>query len=443
MLELIAWAAATAIQPQAPAAAAPDPCAGHPACVRASAEQLFAAAERLAAEGNAAGAEELLKALTQDPKPEYRAEARFRLAALREAQGDRDGAIRWLRELLAEQPDAQRARLELSRLLAAQGRASEARRELARAQDAGLPPDVASTVSRFSNLLSATKRRGGSLEMTVGLDSNVNRATGGRFVDTIIAPFELDANARRQSGVGIMAGLEGYSREKLGEGVTLLTRGGARGDLFPGKSRFNDIQVYAGTGPEFESRAGRIRPALTIERRWFGGDRYSTGVGGALSWVANLSRKSRIELDASIVRQAIHDNDVLDGTRYAAAVTYDRALTPETTARFNLRGAVLAAREKAEGVRQLSSQLILARDVGFATLFGDAGYTKTHGRAELQLFGKTRDDDRVDLGAGIVGRRTFSGFAPVLRLTHSRSWSNIEIYDFKRTRLDLGFTRQF
>lgn len=441
MLGLIAWAAAAATQP--PAAAAPDPCAGDPSCVRASAEQLFIAAERLAAEGNAAAAEELLSALTKDPKPEYRAEARFRLAGLRDAQGDREGAIRWLRELLAEQPGAQRARLELSRLLAAQGRAAEARRELARAQEGGLPADVASTVSRFSNLLSATKKRGGSLEMTAGLDSNVNRATGGRFVDTIIAPFELDADARRQSGVGIMAGLEGYSRDKLGEGVNLLTRGGVRGDLFPGKGRFNDVQIYAGSGPEFASKAGRIRPAVTFERRWFGGDRYSTGVGGALSWVATLSQKSQVELDASVVRQAIHSNDVLDGTRYAAALTYDRALSPETTARFNLRGAILDAKEKAEGVSQASSQLILAHDLGFASVFGDAGYTKTHGRAELQLFGKTRDDDRVDLGAGIVARRTFSGFAPVLRLTHSRSRSNIEIYDFKRTRLDVGVTRQF
>ena len=427
-IDLLIRASALAMQP------AVDPCAADPACVRASAEQVFEAAEKLAGEGNAAGAEELLTALTQDPKAEYRAEARFRLAGLREAQGDREGAIRWLRELLAEQPRTPRARLELGRLLALQGKASDARRELARAQEAGLPPDVAQTVSRFSSLLSATKRRGGSIEITAGPNSNVNRATGGRFVDTIIAPFELDADARRQSGLGIMGGAEGYSRDKLAESVNLLTRGGVRGDLFVGKSRFNDIQFYAGSGPEFSSRVGRIRPAVTLERRWFGGDRYSTGLGGTLSWIAAPSPKSQLELDASIVRQAIHNNAVLDGTRYAAALTYDRALSADTTARINLRGAILDAEEKAEGVRQLSSQLIVAHDLGFANLFGDAGFTKTHGRGELQLFGKTRDDGRVDLGLGMVARRTFSGFAPVLRLTHRRSWSNIEI---------VGITRQF
>ena len=430
--------AAAALQP-APA----GPCSGELACVQASAEQLFELAEKQAAAGNAAGAVELLFALTQDPKPEYRAEARFRLAGLREAQGDRDGAIRWLRALLAEQPDTKRARLELGRLLALTGQQSEARRELARAQEGGLPSDVARTVSRFSNLLGANKRRGGSLELTAGPDSNVNRATSGRFVDTVIAPFELDANARRQSGLGMTGTFEAYSRDKLSGDLSLLTRGGLRGDLFAGKSRFNDVQLYGGTGPEFTSRAGRIRPAVTVERRWFGSDRYGSGIGGALSWVSAPTRRSHLEVDASVVRQSIHDSDALDGTRYAAALTYDRALGAETIARFNLRGAILDAKQKAEGVGQLYGQLIFAHDFGFANLFGDAAYTKTRGRGELQLFGKTRDDDRVDLGAGIVARRTFSGFAPVLRLTHSRSRSNIEIYEFKRTRLDVGLTRQF
>ena len=404
---------------------------------------MFQAAERLAAQGNIAGAEELLAALTQDPNVDYRAEARFRLAGLREAQGDREGAIRWLRELLAEQPDAKRARLELGRLLALSGQAGEARQELARAQEGGLPADVARTVSRFSSLLNADKRRGASVEFTAGPDSNINRATSGRFVDTIIAPFELDADARRQSGLGVTGVAEAYSRNRLGKDVDLLTRGGVRGDLFVGKSRFNDVQLFAGTGPEFTSRAGRVRPAITVERRWFGGDLYSSAIGGALSWTGRPGEKGQLGIDASVVRQSIRGNEVLDGTRYAASLTYDRAFGELTTARFNLRAAILDAQEEAEGLNQLSGQLIVARDLGFANIFADAGFTKTTGRGELQLFGKTRDDDRIELGAGIVARRTFGGFAPLLRLTHSRSWSNIEIYDFRRTRLDVGLTRQF
>lgn len=434
-----AFLAATTLQASP---AVPGPCAGQANCRQASAGQLFELADKLFESGDLDGAEQILIALQEDPNPEFRAEARFRLAALREKRGDLEGAVTALRSLLAEKPDANPARLELGRILARMGRTAEARREFRKAEEGGLPPDVAITVSRFTNLLSATKKRGGSIELTAGPDSNVNRATGGKFVDTIIAPFELDADARRQAGFGITGGLEGYSRDAIGK-LTLLSRAGVHADLFPGKGRFNDIQAYAGTGPEFGLGSGRFRPAITVERRWFGGDLYSSGIGGAVSWISTHSEKSQLEIDASIVRQAIHNNDVLDGTRYAAALTYDRALGAKTTARFNLRGAILDAKVKPESLRQLSGQLILARDIGIGNLFADAGYTKSHGAAELQLFGKTRDDDRVDLGAGLVARQTFAGFAPVMRVTHSRSWSNIEIYDFKRTRVDIGFTRQF
>src|SRR3954470_1872195 len=108
---LSAVASLTAAIAQTPAA--PDPCAGQQNCQELTAAQMFAAADERAARGRLTGAAELLEALTQDPHPEWRAEARYRLAAVREKLGDLKGAARSLRELLAEQPDANPARLEL------------------------------------------------------------------------------------------------------------------------------------------------------------------------------------------------------------------------------------------------------------------------------------------------------------------------------------------
>ena len=47
------------------------------------------------------------------------------------------------------------------------------------------------------------------------------------------------------------------------------------------------------------------------------------------------------------------------------------------------------------------------------------------------------------IGAGVGARRTWSGFAPLIRASYTRSWSNIEIYDYSRVRLDVGITRDF
>src|SRR6187549_977145 len=103
------WTAAA----QTPTAPAPDPCAGQANCRQASAAELFALADQLFATGDAAGAEQMLAALTHDPHLDLRSEARFRLAAVREKRGDLDGAVSALRALLAEQPNANSARLEL------------------------------------------------------------------------------------------------------------------------------------------------------------------------------------------------------------------------------------------------------------------------------------------------------------------------------------------
>ena len=446
MLALIggmALGAAAAAQTPSATSSPPDPCAGDPTCRQASAAELFAAADAAAAEGDLDGADALLVALTEDPNPDLRAEARFRLAALRERRGDLAGAAIALRALLVEKPDAGRARLELSRILALQGDDKAARSELRRASAIGLPPEVARTVRRFSTALNSLKRRGASLDLSAGWDSNVNRATSGQFVDTIIAPFELDADARSQSGMGISAGGEAWSRDSI-FGGTLLTRVGLRGDFFLGKSRFNDLQFSFTSGPELTTRMGRFRPALAHERRWYGGDAYSRGYGASLNWLASASAKSQFQIDGSVVRQSIPRNPLLDGYRYSVSGAYDRAFTAETTLRLALRGALLDAKAKPESLRQAGGDALVAHILPIGTLFGQESYTRADGRAPLFLFGKTRHDERFDLAAGLIAHGLQAGgFSPLVRFVHTTSRSNIDLYEFRRTRIEFGLTREF
>lgn len=444
MLTLFAIFALAQAAPAARAPAAPAPsdiCAGEN-CVQTGAAQLFALAEELYAAGDLAGTAQILVALTQDKHPELRAEARFRLAAVREKQSDLAGAAQALRDLLAEQPGANPARLELARILARLGKASEARAQLARAEAAGLPPEVEATVRRFSSALQSRKRRGLSLDFASGPDSNINRATGDRFVDTIIAPFALDPDARAQSGIGFSFGATAFSRDDP-FGIGLVSRAGVHADLF-GKARFNDIQVNLDSGPEIATPLGRMRPALTYERRWYGGDPYSTGIGGAVNLLTRLGPRRQLEFDASRVRQRIAPNRGQDGWRTALGLSVSQSLGSATTARLALRGANLDAEVTPESLRQRSASLLLARRFSPLTIFGEAGYTHTSGIEPLFLFGKTRRDHRLDLAGGLVfNRLKLSGFAPLVRMTYSDSQSNIAIYDYKRTRLDFGLSRSF
>src|SRR5581483_8677364 len=180
-----------------------------------SAVQLFDAAERAKQAGRTADALALYEALTRDPDPEIRAEARFRRGMLLADLHRYREAAESFRALLDEKPNAARVRLELARVLALMGDVSGARRSIRQAQAAGLPPDVALVVNQYANALRSPKLLGGSFGLALAPDTNINRATASRTLDTIIAPLTLSSDARAHSGIGLELGGQAYARIPL------------------------------------------------------------------------------------------------------------------------------------------------------------------------------------------------------------------------------------
>lgn len=428
----------------APVLAQPPACdPAHDCLTGLSAAQVFALAERYATAGQVPNAEALLKGLARDPNPDYRAEARFRLSILREAQGDKQGAIEWLKALLDEKPAAGRPRLELARLLAETGDESGARRELRRAGAAGLPDDVARVVDLFATALRSSRTLGGSIEVAIAPDSNINRATTQERVDTVVAPLPLSRDARATSGIGFSLSTQGFARGKMGENVDLLSRASVRADLY-GKSRFNDIVLTLASGPEFRLRGARIRPAAIAQRRWFGGDLYSESYGGSLNVLKPLDRVSQVEGELTVLQSNYALVPVQDGILADLNIAYDRALSP----RFSIRVGARATRQDAK-VDFLSTKsggidLLASRAFGKQLAFVQASGFRLRADGREPLFGITREDTRFDLTAGLILRRfTWHGLAPLVRVIYSNSDSTIPIYDFKRTRVEFALSREF
>ena len=132
------------------------------------------------------------------------------------------------------------------------------------------------------------------------------------------------------------------------------------------------------------------------------------------------------------------------GWRSSLNLSLTRVIGTATTARGTVRWGGLDARIKPESLRQWGGDVLLAHQFSGFTVFAEAGYTRTHGLATLFLFGKARRDRRLDLGGGIVfNRLSVGGFSPLVRLTYTDSKAAIQLYDFRRTRLDFGFSRSF
>lgn len=408
-----------------------------------AAADIFVLAERYAAAGRSADAEALLLGLTRDPDADYRAEARFRLALSREARGDRRGAIEWLKALLDEQPNAGRPRLELARLLAASGDEAGARRELRRAGAAGLPDDVARVVDRFATALRSVRPIGGALEFAIAPDSNINRATTQERVDTVVAPLTLSRDARATSGIGVSLSGQAFARGDISDDVAILSRISVRADLY-GKSRFNDLVLTLASGPEFRLGGARVRPAAIAQRRWFGGELFSESYGGSLNVLKSLDRVSQAEGELTLLQSRYRPNPLQDGLLVDVNVAYDRALSPRFSVRIGVRGTRQDG--SIDFLKNVSGgiDLLASRAFGKQLVFVQAsGFTlKADGRDPL--FGVTRSDHRLDMTAGAILRRfSWRGLAPLVRVTHTRSDSNVPIFDFKRTRVEFAISREF
>jgi hypothetical protein len=408
-----------------------------------SSVELFALAETAKAEGRAADAETMYRALTQDADIEVRAEARFRLALLQADQRRYADSAVTLRALLDEKPDALRVRLELARVLALAGEEGAARRQLRQAQAAGLPPDVATAVNQFAGALRARQPFGASLSFAIVPDSNINRATAAETLDTVIAPLNLSEDARSRSGIGLRVGGQAHARVSIGEGLTILPRVSGQAELYR-EREFNDIAGSVALGAEFEAGRNRFRPTIAHTVRYYGGKAYARTDSASVNWLRPLGPRSQVDLTIAAARADYQLNDLQDGWLFDLSVAYERAFDARSGGNVTLFGSRQAARDPGYSTKAGGASLLYWRELGRLTLFGSIGLRRLEADQRLLLFPERRREWLSNVSAGgTVRHLSVAGFAPLIRVSFERNASSVGLYDFRRTAVDFGLTRAF
>lgn len=405
--------------------------------------QLFALADARKAADHAGDAIAIYEALAKDADADIRAEARYRHGLLLADTGRYAEAAVIFRALLDEKPEVLAARLELARMLAAMGREKEARRELRQAQASGVPDEAAAMVDRFARALRSEKRLGGAFEIAVAPDSNINRATEARTLDTVIAPLTLSDDARARSGAGLRTMSQVFGRLPVTEGWSLLPRGAVQGSVYR-QSQFNDVSALALLGVERRSQANRFTVSAGQTWRWFGNEPYAQTSAVALDWVRAMDTRSQLITSYSASKAQYDANPLQDGYIHDLSAVYERALD----ARSGVSISASVTRQDAvdPGYDTWAGGMTLGgwREMRWGTAFASAGLRHTEGDERLFLF---PDKRREWLAAGRLGMTfralTAYGFAPTVRVTLERNNSTVEIYDYRRVAADIGVSRSF
>ena len=405
---------------------------------------LFRFADAARDQGDYTAAETAYRALARNIDVEIRSEARFRLAMMLadKQQKYREAAIEF-RRILDDKPEAPRVRIELARMHAQLGNVRAAERELRAAEAAGLPSEVERVVRFYANVLNSRKRFGGSIELALAPDTNINRATRSDTLGTVIGEFTLDENAKAKSGIGL--GLRGqtYFRQPVGTNTDLLLRASGNAEIYAA-SRFNDLSGSLRAGPEFRSGKDRLVLSAGPGWRWFGQKLYTVTLGANASWQHPLNPRSQIRVEGAVSRVDNRINDLQDAWNYTVSTTYDHAFSGKLGAGVQLYGFRESARDSGYSTATGGVGAYAFREVGRATLVATAGYARLEADRRLALYPRRRMEDRFSASLAATLRAVRVGaFSPMARVRWERNASSIEIYDYRRLSAEFGVTSAF
>ncbi len=411
--------------------------------VRLGSAEVMRLAEEAYRRGNAAVAETAFRALLQDPTPEVRAEARFRLAKLVAAAGRENEAAVLLRRILDDYPGAAPARLELATLFNKMGRRDSVLRELRALRTAELPPNLARFVDRMTASLQAGKPLGLHVELALAPDSNINRATRSDTLGTIFGDFTFEEDSKAKSGVGAAIRGAAHARFSLGRDLSVVGRAVTSANLYRDKD-FNDAAAELSLGPEIRLGGMDLSLELGVGQQWYGMRPWQRGMRLAGSLARPVDSVSALRLDGAIRWTDNRFNDLQDGRGVSLRARYERALSRQLSLAASLSVDRYKARDAAYSTRSWTAGLTAYRDFGRTSLNVGTEVGRLEADEALSILPEARRDKLLRFSISAVMRQfTIAGFAPVARVIFERNKSNVEFYDFKRTRTEFGISRAF
>ena len=367
--------------------------------------------------------------------------------------GDAERAVFALERVLALQPDNAVARAEIARAYYALGEREQARREFRTVRAQAIPEEAKATVDRFLSAIAAaeTTRIGGSLELGLGYDTNVNGATGS---STIAIPafggaaFTLDPTLTERGDQfhSFAAGLN-FTR-KLSLPWSLVGGLAAAMRLNTDARRFDTDTVDGNLGLRYSRGLDAV--TLAAQAQYFAIDTqgYRDTAGLVAQWQHSIDERTQASLFGQHAQLRYVTQPVRDADRSIVGLAYAQAFRGDYSpaifaslyggAEKELDAAFPHLGHRPAGVR-LGGQLRMGR--GWS-LFASVSHERRKYGGTEPLFLVRREDRQTDANAGL-SYLWRPGTTVLAQLTHTDNQSNVVLNDFDRTVLSMSLRFNF
>ena len=363
-----------------------------------------------------------------------------------------DEAIATFREMLVADPGLVRVRLELARAFFFKGEDSLARRHFEAVLAGGVPEPVAANIHAFLAEMRARRRWSINAGFALAPDSNIGAGSEERTIFIPVfgqpLPFERDAEELTSSGIGVSVWGGAEYQVPIGERLRLRAGGDAARREYSG-SKFDQLFLGTHLGPRWlidQNTEGSL--LASARQRWIGTVPDNRELGARLEVGRRLTPRVTVFANASWHDRRYRMREHLDGPVMDAALRGSWVVTP--TVRANLSVGYVQERPERERERNdsrwLGAGVTVALPLGFTvggggemrwTDFDDEWFPHTPP-------GENRADRTRSVRLSVHNRAfTLMGFSPAIVAVHEERETNAQLYDYKRTRGELRFVRQF
>ena len=361
-----------------------------------------------------------------------------------------DEAVAALRAILVERPGLVRVRLELARAFFLKGEDTLAREHFERVLAGNPAAAMQANIRGFLDAMQARRRWSMSLGAALTSDSNLNAASAGDTVHIFGLPFRRAPEAGPKPGLGVAVWGGAEYRHPLGERLRLRL-GGNASRVEHGNRAFDRTSLSVHAGPHWLAGPGAEVALLASARQHLAaGERHSRETGVRFELARRLSRKLTAEGQASWHRRthARAGSRALDGPHLAFSLGAAWLATPQL--RFDALAGWAQERARSETWRNarrrarlgVSAALPRGFTAGAAAEWRRTDYDGRWG--VLTPGGVPREDRTRVLSVSLFHRAfTLGGFSPRLVLARESRRSNAQLHDYRRTRIELRFARQF
>ena len=365
-------------------------------------------------------------------------------AKLDELEGKPEDAIRMYRAILADHPAEPRVRLDLALLLFAIHDDESAEYNLRLALGENLPPPVEKNVFALLDIIRARSRFQYDLTAALAPDTNANTGSDQRTVTVFGLPATLSSEARSQSGIGGFVSMGVQYRQPIGEDYRL--RVGAIGYRTQyRKTSFDDMFARTYVGPQWLFTRGDMSLLAVVDKRWYGDLPYEQRVGPRVELEYDVSNAWRLLGGFEFLDTSYWHAQQMNGTYADLSVTPIYALSRTAYLQFIFEYVREETRDPYLTDQIYRFGFSYHREIiGGFTIALQPEYEMNPFKEPNPFFGVTRVDEVYRIGISTYNRRwQFRGFCPTLNYTFTNDLSNIGLYRYQRSQIQIGMTKEF